>query len=160
MARRKSVDYTRDIGVDIKYGSEVVEKFINIVLECGKKNTARRIVYEAMDALEKKAGGSREKGLSLFHKAVESATPLIEVRGRRVGGSVYQVPVQVTPKRGRALAFRWLVNAAKQRNDKTMGQRLAYELLDAIEGRGNAVKKKQDVQRMAESNRAFAHYAW
>lgn len=159
MARRKSVDFTRDIGVDVRFGSDVVEKFINIVLKCGKKNVARKIVYDALDVLIKKGGGE-EKGLALFYKAVDSATPLIEVRGRRVGGSVYQVPVQVTPKRGRALAYRWLISAAKQRNDKTMGMRLAYELLDACEGRGSAVKKKQDVQRMAEANRAFAHYAW
>ena len=126
----------------------------------GKKNIARRIVYDAIDVLVKKAGGDELKGLETFNKGFEQLIPVVEVRPRRVGGSVYQIPVQVRPGRDRALAIRWLLTAASSRKDKTMGLRIAHELLDAVEGRGGAMKRKVDVHKMAESNRAFSHYAW
>jgi small subunit ribosomal protein S7 len=129
-------------------------------MECGKKNVARKIVYEAMDMLSKKSGGDNEKTLALFNKSFSQIVPVVEVRSRRVGGSVYQIPREVTRDRGRALAMRWLIGAAAERPDKTMGARLARELLDAAEGRGSAIKKKADVHRMAEANRAFSHYSW
>ncbi len=160
MARRKKVSFVRDIGGDYRFDSELVQKFINVVMWRGKKNVARRIVYEAIDSLTKKAGGDEKKGIELFHQAFDQVIPKIEVRARRVGGSVYQIPVQVRPIRARALAIRWLISAAKSRPDKTMGKRLAHELLDAVDGRGQAVKKKIDVHKMAEANRAFSHYAW
>jgi small subunit ribosomal protein S7 len=161
MARRKKVaTYKRDIGVDERYDSELVQKLINVVMWRGKKNAARTIVYDALDVLVKKAGGEKEKGLQLFEQAFGQIVPSVEVRPRRVGGSVYQIPMAVETARARALALRWLIGAASSRTDKTMGQRLANELLEAREGRGNAIKKKIDVHKMAEANRAFSHYAW
>jgi small subunit ribosomal protein S7 len=160
MARRKSVNFIREVGVDPRFGSEVVQKLVNVVMWRGKKNAARTIVYDALDVLVKKAGGDKEKGLKIFLKALEQVTPAIEVRPRRVGGSVYQIPSEVTGHRGRSLAMRWLISSAATRGDKTMGLRLAHELLDAYEGRGNAVKKRLDVHKMAEANRAFSHYSW
>ena len=160
MPRRKSVDFKREIGVDLKYNSELVQKFINVVMKEGKKNIARTIMYEALDGLIKKNNGDVEKGLKVFYKAFENVVPTIEVRPRRVGGSVYQIPAEVRPARANALAMRWLISAAQSRSDKTMGKRLAQEFLEAFEGRGTAVKKKVDVHRMAEANRAFSHYAW
>ena len=160
MPRRKSVNFIRPIGQDPRYSSDVVQKLINVVMWRGKKNVARKIVYDALDAITKKTGGDRDKGLAYFLKALDQIIPAVEVRARRVGGSVYQIPMEVQTHRGRALAMRWLINAAATRPDKTMGLRLAHELLDAHEGRGAAVKKKIDVHKMAESNRAFAHYAW
>jgi small subunit ribosomal protein S7 len=159
MPRRRSVNFQRDIGVDPRYKSLVLQKLTNVIMERGKKSVARGIIYEAMDVLIKKAG-SPDKGLDLFHRAFDNLVPAIEVRPRRVGGSVYQIPMEVKENRGRALAMRWLVESASERSDKTMGVRLAHELLDALESRGGAVKKKSDVHRMAESNRAFSHYAW
>lgn len=160
MSRRRSVNFVRDVGVDPRYGSESIQKLINVVMWRGKKNAARTIVYDAMDIVTKKCGGSVEKALALYEKALEQITPVIEVKPRRVGGSVYQIPKEVPVRRGRSLAFRWLISNAKTRADKTMGERLAHELLEAVEGRGNAVKKKIDVHKMAESNRAFSHFAW
>lgn len=160
MARRKSVNIVRDAGVDPRFGSNAIQKLINVVMWRGKKNVAREIVYEALDVIQKKAGGDQEKTLFVFQKALENVTPVIEVAPRRVGGSVYQIPREVTQRRGSSLAYRWLVTAAATRKDKTMGLRLGYELLEAAEGRGNAVKKKLDVHKMAESNRAFSHFAW
>lgn len=161
MPRRKRESLKkREIGVDPVYGSELVQKFINVVMEQGKKSIARRIVYDALTVLGEKSGGNKDKALELFGHAFEQIMPLIEVRPRRVGGSVYQIPVEVGYQRGRALAMRWLVDAASSRTDRTMGTRLARELMEAAEGRGNAVKKKLDVHRMAEANRAFSHYAW
>lgn len=159
MPRRKTTSFVREIGGDIRYNSELIQKLINVVMERGKKNTARTIVYEALDTLEKKAGAA-DKTMALFNKAFQAIVPIVEVRPRRVGGSVYQVPMAVNPQRARALALRWLVGAAAERQAKTMGQRLAFELLDAAEGRGGAIKKRTDVHKMAESNRAFSHYAW
>lgn len=160
MPRRKTTAFVRDIGTDIRYNSEVLQKLINIVMERGKKSVATGIVYEAMGVLEKKCAGNPQEALKLFAKALVNITPVAEVRPRRVGGSVYQVPMAVGEHRARSLAFRWLIDAAAQRSARTMGQRLAQELLDALEGRGGAIKKKADVHKMAESNRAFSHYAW
>ena len=160
MPRRKSVNLIRDIGVDPRFGSVVIQKFINIVMECGKKNIARGIVYEAFDVVSKKIGGDDKKALMLFEKALGQTRPFVEVKSRRVGGGVYQIPTEVRPARAQTLAFRWLLDAASKRSDKTMGKRLAAELLEAAEGNGSAVKKRNDVHRMAEANRAFSHYAW
>jgi len=160
MPRRKSVNLIRDIGVDVEYGSGLVQSLINVVMKCGKKNIARTIVYDALEVLQKKVGGDKEKALALFDKALEQITPAVEVRARRVGGSVYQVPSEVREKRALSLALRWLVASAAKRNDKTMGLRLGHELFDAAEGRGLAFKKKIDVHKMAEANRAFSHYSW
>jgi len=160
MPRRKSVNFKRDIGVDLKFNSELVQKFTNVIMKCGKKNVARKIIYDALDLLVKKQKGDKEKGLEMFYTAFERVVPTVEVRPRRVGGSVYQIPAEVRPARARALAMRWIIGAARVRSDKTMGSRLANELIDAYEGRGAAVKKKSDVHRMAEANRAFSHYAW
>src|SRR3989338_2256007 len=157
MPRRQTVNLKRDIGVDLRYGSPLIQKLINVVMERGKKNVARAIVYEALDVLIKKNNGDTEKGLKVFQGAFEKVVPAIEVRPRRVGGSVYQIPAEVRPTRANALAIRWMIEAAAARSDKTMGLRLAAELLDAHEGRGAAVKKRSDVHRMAEANRAFSH---
>lgn len=160
MPRRKSGCFTRDIGVDERFNSALVQRLINVVLQRGKKSLARSIVYNALDLLIEKSGGDERKGFALFEKALAQVRPAVEVKSRRVGGGVYQIPVEIRSERALALAIRWVLSAAKARNDKTMWQRLAYELLDAAEGRGNAVKKKIDVHRMAEANRAFSHYAW
>ena len=160
MARRKSVNFIRNVGVDSRFGSESVQKLINVVMWRGKKSVARAIVYEAFDVLIKKAQGDSDKALKIFSKALEQITPMIEVKPRRVGGSVYQIPMEVGEHRGRSLALRWLISSAATRKDKSMGLRLAHELLDAYEGTGAAFKKKLDVHKMADSNRAFAHFAW
>ena len=160
MPRRKTTSFVRDIGVDMRYGSEIMQKLINVIMERGKKSVATGIVYEAMDMLEKKSGGNPQEALRLFAKAIQNITPVAEVRPRRVGGSVYQGPTPVDEQRARSLALRWLIDAAAQRSARTMGIRLAQELMDAVDGRGGAIKKKADVHKMAESNRAFSHYAW
>ena len=160
MPRRRRVEYIREVGLDPKYNSPLVQKLINVVMRCGKKDIARSIVYQAMDMLVKKTNGDEKKALEMFHRAFEQVAPFIEVRSRRVGGSTYQIPREVSDKRRKALAFRWLVSAAKSRSDKTMGLRLGREILDAYELKGGAVKKRADVQRMADANRAFSHYAW
>lgn len=160
MPRRKKEDLKRNIGVDPIYKSSLIQKLINVVMERGKKNIARKIVYDAIDALAKKTGGDKAKAVEFFIKAFEQVVPSVEVRPRRVGGSVYQIPMEVASARGNALAMRWIVKAAASRPDKTMGLRLAHELMDAYEGRGGAIKKKIEVHRMAESNRAFSHYSW
>lgn len=160
MPRRRKEDYSRDIGVDPRFLSNRLQKLINMVMWRGKKNTARNIVYGAMDELVKKSKGDEKKALELFNKAYEQIMPVVEVRPRRVGGSVYQIPSEVPRKRAQSLALRWLIEGAASRNDETMGLRLARELMDASEGRGVAVKKRSDVQRMAEANRAFSHYAF
>lgn len=159
MPRSKRAEFKRDVGVDPRFGSELVQRFINVVMWRGKKNAARHIVYEAFDEIAKKVGGD-QKALEVFQKAYDQIAPSVEVRSRRVGGSVYQVPRPVQEDRARVLALRWLVQAAKTRTDKTMGKRIARELFDAQEGRGGAIKKKIDVHKMAEANRAFSHYAW
>jgi len=161
MPRRRKVSFKRDIGVDLRFSSNLVQKFINVVMRKGKKSIARDIVYGAIDIIAKKtAEGDSQKALKFFAEAFDKVVPLVEVRSRRVGGSVYQVPREVRPDRSRALAMRWIINASKARSNKTMAERLAYEVMDAHAGRGSAIKKKLDVHRMAEASRAFAHYAW
>ena len=160
MPRRKSVSLKRDIGVDIRFKSSLVQKLINCIMERGKKNLARSIVYEALDIIIKKNGGDEKVGYETFEKAITQLRPSVEVKSRRVGGGVYQIPTEVRQSRALALAIRWLIQNAASRKDKTMGKRLAAELMDAAEGKGNAFKKKIDVLRMAEANRAFSHYAW
>jgi len=160
MPRRRSTDFTREIEKDPRFGSVRVQKFINVIMDSGKKSVARHIVYTAIDIIAKKSGGDEKKAVETFHQAFEQVAPLVEVRSRRVGGSVYQIPTEVPLKRKDSLAMRWLITAAKERPNKTMEERLAYELLDASQGKGGAVKKRVDVQRMAEANRAFSHYAW
>lgn len=160
MPRRKKVLLKRDIGVDDRFGSVLVQKFINVVMKCGKKSLARTIVYEAFDLMAQKCGGDEHKVFVLFEKAMENIKPYVEVKSRRVGGGVYQIPTEVKLTRQMSLSIRWLIEAATARSDKTMGRRIASELLEAADGHGNAVKKRNDVHRMAEANRAFSHYAW
>ena len=159
MPRGKKKIAKREICPDPVYNSELVHSLINVVMKCGKKNVARKIVYDALGVLEKRFG-SQEKALEAFFKAYDQIVPLVEVRSRRVGGSVYQIPREVNPRRKRSLTFRWLLQAARSRSNKTMGLRLGAELLEAYEGRGGAMKKRLDVHKMAEANRAFSHYAW
>jgi small subunit ribosomal protein S7 len=159
MPRKKKELVKRVINPDPVYNSELIQRFINIVMWRGKKTVARKIVYEALEMLEQKYG-TKEKALSVFHKGYNNIMPIIEVRSRRVGGSVYQIPREVSEGRGRSLALRWLIDAASERSDKTMGLRIGSEILDAIEERGGAFKKKLDVHKMAEANRAFSHFAW
>ncbi len=154
MPRRREVP-KRQILPDPKYGSELLAKFINVVMKCGKKSIAERIVYGALDKL-----GERGEPLGVLEQALENARPLVEVKSRRVGGATYQVPVEVRPVRQNALAMRWVIDAARARSEKSMAMRLAGELLDASQSRGNAVKKREDVHRMAEANKAFSHYRW
>ncbi|HBS47950.1 TPA: 30S ribosomal protein S7 [Candidatus Dependentiae bacterium] len=160
MPRRKSVNITREIGVDPRFKSEVVQKFINVIMERGKKDLARSIVYGAFDVIAKKTNSDDKKAFIIFEKAIDQVRPLVEVKPRRVGGGVYQIPVEVRTARALALSFRWIKSSAQARSDKSMSEKLAAELLEASEGRGNAIKKKLEVHKMAESNRAFSHYAW
>lgn len=157
MSRRKSAA-KREILPDPVYNDVVVAKFVNKMMFDGKKSTAQAIFYGALDQLKAKAG--EEEPLTVFKKALENTKPQIEVRSRRVGGATYQVPVDVRPARRLALAMRWLIEYSRQRGEKDMAKRLAGELLDAANSRGNAIKKKEDVHRMAESNKAFSHYNW
>ncbi|MCU4182721.1 30S ribosomal protein S7 [Bosea sp. BH3] len=156
MSRRHSAE-KREIIPDPKFGDVVVTKFMNSVMYEGKKSTAERIVYGAFDIIEAK---TKSEPLGVFKSALENVAPAIEVRSRRVGGATYQVPVEVRTERRQALAIRWLISAARGRNDKTMVERLSAELMDAANNRGNAVKKREDTHRMAEANRAFSHYRW
>jgi len=156
MSRRHSAE-KREVIPDPKFGDIVVTKFMNSVMYEGKKSTAERIVYGAFDIIEAK---TKSEPLGVFKSALENVAPAIEVRSRRVGGATYQVPVEVRAERRQALAIRWLIAAARSRNDKTMVERLSAELMDAANNRGNAVKKREDTHRMAEANRAFSHYRW
>ncbi len=155
---RKGPVPKREVPPDPKYGSVLVAKFINSLMIDGKKSIARRIFYEALERLRHKSKG--EEPLQIFEKAMENVKPLLETRSRRVGGATYQVPVEVRPERQRALAIRWIIQAARQRSEKTMVERLAAEIWDAYHNRGAAIKKREDTHRMAEANRAFAHYRW
>ncbi|MFD2191332.1 30S ribosomal protein S7 [Pistricoccus aurantiacus] len=152
---RRRVAAKREILPDPKFGSERLAKFMNHLMVSGKKSVAERIVYGALDRVIER---SKEEPLEVFDKALEAIQPMVEVKSRRVGGATYQVPVEVRPSRRQALAMRWLVDAARNRGEKTMVQRLAGEMLDAAEGKGAAVKKREDVHRMAEANKAFSHY--
>ena len=156
MSRRKSAD-RRTILPDPKFGSEKLAKFVNMVMERGKKSTAEGIVYDALEAISSKKGGD---AMETLDKALDNVRPMVEVKSRRVGGATYQVPVEVRPTRQQALAMRWLIEAARERTEKSMPLRLAAELMEAAENRGSAVKKREDVHRMAEANKAFAHYRW
>ena len=148
----------RDPIADPIYSSTLVTKFVNAMMWGGKKSTAQGIFYQAMKNLEEKGGG--EEAIKLFKKAVENCKPLLEVKTRRVGGANYQVPIEVNPDRRTSLAIRWLISYGRARGEKGMIDKLSNELLDAANGRGAAMKKKEDVHRMAEANRAFAHYRW
>jgi small subunit ribosomal protein S7 len=156
MSRRHRAD-KREIHPDPKFGDLVVTKFMNAIMLHGKKSVAESIVYGALDQVETKAKG---EPLALFHQAIENVAPHVEVRSRRVGGATYQVPVEVRAERRQALAIRWLISAARGRNETTMVDRLSGELMDAANNRGSAVKKREDTHRMAEANRAFSHYRW
>ena len=156
MPRRRVVGQ-RKILPDPKFGSELLAKFINVVMLDGKKSIAESIVYGALDTVAEKSG---KEHLALFEDALDHIRPAVEVKSRRVGGATYQVPVEVRPARGNALAMRWLVEAARKRHEKTMALRLAGEISDASENKGSAVKKREDVHRMAEANKAFAHFRW
>lgn len=147
----------REILPDPKYGSRIVAKFVNMMMYGGKKSTAEKIMYEAMGAMEDRA---KQDALKLFKAAVDNCKPAVEVKSRRVGGSTYQVPVEVRPTRRQTLAMRWLIEAARARSEKSMAHRLAHELMDAAENRGTAVRKREDTHRMADANKAFAHYRW
>ncbi|SUT94541.1 30S ribosomal protein S7 [Actinobacillus lignieresii] len=156
MPRRRSVE-PRKILPDPKFGSELLAKFINVLMVDGKKSTAESIIYGALETLAQRTG---KEALEAFEAALENVRPTVEVKSRRVGGSTYQVPVEVRPSRRNALAMRWIVEAARKRGDKSMALRLANELSDAADNKGSAVKKREDVHRMAEANKAFAHFRW
>ena len=156
MSRRHAAA-KRDILPDPKFGDQTVAKFINMLMSSGKKSVAERIVYGALDEMTKKGKGAP---IDVFKQALGNVEPRVEVKSRRVGGATYQVPVEVRPNRRAALAMRWLVDAARKRGEKSMDRRLAGEMLDAFDNRGSAVKKREDTHKMAEANRAFAHYRW
>ncbi|MDQ7079549.1 MAG: 30S ribosomal protein S7 [Paracoccaceae bacterium] len=156
MSRRHRAE-KREILPDAKYGDTVLTKFMNNLMLDGKKSVAERIVYGALERVEQKL---KRAPIEVFHEALDNIKPAVEVRSRRVGGATYQVPVEVRPERREALAIRWLINASRTRNEKTMEERLASELLDAVNSRGAAVKKREDTHKMAEANKAFSHYRW
>ena len=154
---RRIAPEKREVLPDPVYNSQLLSKFINVIMKDGKKSIAERILYDALDIVSERSG---EDPLKVFKKAVEGVKPAVEVKSRRVGGSTYQVPMEVRPNRRLALSFRWILQSAMRRGEKTMNQRLAGELLDAAENRGAAIKKREDTHRMAEANKAFAHYRW
>lgn len=156
MPRRRGVP-KRDILPDPKHKDVLVAKFINVIMRKGKKSVAESIMYGSFDLIRKR---TKSDPIKVFRKALENVRPVVEVKSRRVGGSTYQVPVEVRPERKMALAIRWLISFARKRQEKTMLERLAAELMDAANNRGSAVKKKEDVHKMAEANKAFAHYRW
>ena len=154
---RKAHIVKREIVPDPMYQSTLVSKFVNCMMYGGKRSTAMHILYDAMDVIQKK---TNDEPLKLFKKAVENVKPVLEVKSRRVGGSTYQVPVEVGPNRRTSLSIRWLLTYSRSRGEKSMEEKLAGELIDAANNRGNAIKKKEDTHRMAEANKAFAHYRW
>jgi small subunit ribosomal protein S7 len=156
MSRRHSAE-KREVNPDPKFGDLVITKFMNAVMKEGKKSVAERIVYGALDRMEQKA---KSDPVAMFHQALDNVMPAVEVRSRRVGGATYQVPVEVRAERRQALAIRWIISAARARNENTMVDRLSGELLDAASNRGTAVKKREDTHKMADANRAFSHYRW
>jgi small subunit ribosomal protein S7 len=155
MRRRKAPE--RPVLPDPIHGSKVLTKFINAVMYDGKKSTAQRVMYGALERIESKSG---EKGIEVFNKAMANVRPIMEVKSRRVGGATYQVPIEVRPARQQSLAIRWMIDASRKRNERTMIERLSNELMDAATEKGSAFKKKEDTYRMAEANKAFAHYRW
>ncbi len=158
MSRRHRAE-KREVLPDPKFGDIVLSRFMNVLMYDGKKSIAEGIVYAAMDTLKKK-GGPNSDPLRLFHEAMDNVKPAVEVRSRRVGGATYQVPVEVRPERRQALAIRWIIDSARKRGESTMEERLSAELMDAVNNRGTAVKKREDTHRMAEANKAFSHYRW
>ncbi|NLK66061.1 MAG: 30S ribosomal protein S7 [Campylobacteraceae bacterium] len=156
MRRRRAP--VREVMPDPIYGNQVISKFINSLMFDGKKSTATRIMYGALDLIDSKGG--EQKGIDVFNDAIENVKPILEVKSRRVGGATYQVPVEVRPVRQQALAIRWIISYARKRSERTMVERLAYELMDAANSKGAAFKKKEDTYKMAEANKAFAHYRW
>lgn len=156
MSRRHSAE-KREINPDPKFGDLVVSKFMNSLMKDGKKSAAESIVYGAFEVIEER---TKQDPIQVFHGALENIRPAVEVRSRRVGGATYQVPVEVRTDRQQALAIRWLIDAARKRGEQTMVGRLSGELMDAVNGRGQAVKKREDTHRMADANRAFSHYRW
>ena len=159
MSRRTQAP-KREILPDPKFQSEMLAKFMNMIMIDGKKSVAERIIYGALDRIAEKGGGDSERSLETLEQALENVKPAVEVKSRRVGGATYQVPVEVRATRRQTLAMRWMIDAARKRNEKTMAHRLAHELMDAAENRGAAVKKREDTHRMAEANKAFSHYRW
>ena len=156
MSRRKSA-VKRTILPDARYDSQTVSKFINVLMYQGKKSSAERIFYAAMDLVENRTS---QPGVNIFKQALSYLKPVVEVKSRRVGGATYQDPVEVRPERRTALAMRWLISYSRDRNEKSMAEKLAAEVIAASKGEGNAVKKKEDTHRMADANKAFAHYRW
>jgi small subunit ribosomal protein S7 len=156
MSRRHAAE-KREVLPDAKFGDKVLTKFMNNLMIDGKKSIAERIVYNAFDRVEEKL---KRAPVEVFHEALENIKPALEVRSRRVGGATYQVPVEVRPERREALAIRWLIKASRTRNENTMEERLAGELVDAVNSRGSAVKKREDMHKMADANKAFSHYRW
>ena len=155
MRRRKAP--VRPVLPDPVHGSKVLTKFINAIMLGGKKSTAQKVMYSALERIESKSG---EKGIEVFNKAMENVKPVMEVKSRRVGGATYQVPIEVRPVRQQSLGIRWIVDAARKRNERTMMERLSNELMEAATDKGAAFKKKEDTYKMAEANKAFAHYRW
>jgi small subunit ribosomal protein S7 len=156
MSRRHQAE-KREVLPDAKYGDRILTKFMNNIMYDGKKSAAEKIIYGAMERVE---GKLKRSPIEVFHEALDNIKPSVEVRSRRVGGATYQVPVEVRPERREALAIRWLINATRARNENTMEERLANELVDAVNGRGTAVKKREDTHKMADANKAFSHYRW
>lgn len=156
MSRRHAAE-KREVLPDAKFGDRILTKFMNNLMIDGKKSLAESIVYNAFDRVENKL---KRAPVEVFHEAIENIKPSVEVRSRRVGGATYQVPIEVRPERREALAIRWLIKASRSRNENTMEERLAGELIDAVNGRGTAVKRREDTHKMAEANKAFSHYRW
>ncbi|MGI9262962.1 MAG: 30S ribosomal protein S7 [Woeseiaceae bacterium] len=159
MSRRTQAP-KRNILPDPKYGSELLAKFMNMIMNDGKKSVAERIIYGALDRITEKGSAEGGQSLEVLEQALENVKPVVEVKSRRVGGATYQVPIEVRPARRQTLAMRWVIEAARKRSEKSMAHRLAHELMDAADNRGTAVKKKEDTHRMAEANKAFSHYRW
>jgi small subunit ribosomal protein S7 len=159
MSRRAQAP-VRTILPDPKYHNDMLAKFINVVMRRGKKSAAEKIIYGAIDRIGEKSGQQGADAIGLLTKALENVKPVVEVKSRRVGGATYQVPVEVRSTRRQTLAMRWVIDAARERTEKSMAHRLAHELMDAAENRGSAVRKREDTHRMAEANKAFAHYRW
>ena len=159
MSRRTQAP-KRHILPDPKHDSELLAKFINMLMKSGKKSVAENIVYDALEMISERTSQPEAQAVEMLETALDNIKPMVEVKSRRVGGATYQVPIEVRPTRRRTLAMRWAIDAARKRNEKTMAQRLAGELMDAADNRGGAVKKREDTHRMAEANKAFSHYRW
>ena len=157
---RRSQAPRRAVLPDPKYGNHMLAKFVNMVMRSGKKSVAEHIVYRALDRISERTGQDDQNALELLSQALDNIKPAVEVKSRRVGGATYQVPIEVRATRRETLAMRWVIDAARKRSEKTMALRLAHELMDAADNRGAAVKKREDTHRMAEANKAFAHYRW